>query len=218
MDRPGLDDEIKFAGGIFSGSVLEEKMQEQGPESDGGYFFNYATLPQKNQEKIAFKGPDSMGGQEKSWEERQNFTQLGTKEQEAYQISGQGHPETGRYQETGDSQGYAGVRSPEFTRAIRGIRRPEVIKVILGVRRLGLTKGMQSLMSLAVIRDMESIKGTGLPKGMRVIRQHIGKGMDMGKNPEFRPNTTAIMVEGAGLTNAQIAQTGEGRGIQQWLL
>ncbi len=23
MDRPGLDDEIKFAGGIFSGSVLE---------------------------------------------------------------------------------------------------------------------------------------------------------------------------------------------------
>ncbi len=65
---------------------------------------------------------------------------------------------------------------------------------------------------------MESIKGTGLPKGMRVIRQHIGKGMDMGKNPEFRPNTTAIMVEGAGLTNAQIAQTGEGRGIQQWLL
>lgn len=111
MDRPGLDDEIKFAGGIFSGSVLEVKKQEQGPESDGGYFFNYATLPQKNQEKIAFKGPDSMGGQEKSWEERQNFTQLGTKEQEAYQISGQGHPETGRYQETGDSQGYAG--SPE---------------------------------------------------------------------------------------------------------
>ena len=111
-----------------------------------------------------------------------------------------------------------GVKSPEFTRAIRGIRRPEVIKVILGVRRLGLTKGMQSLRSLAVIRDMESIKGTGLPKGMRVIRQHIGKGMDMGKNPEFRPNTTAIMVEGAGLTNAQIAQTGEGRGIQQWLL
>ena len=111
MDRPGLDDEIKFAGGIFSGSVLEVKKQEQGPESDGGYFFNYATLPQKNQEKIAFKGPDSMGGQEKSWEERQNFTQFGTKEQEAYQISGQGHPETGRYQETGDSQGYAG--SPE---------------------------------------------------------------------------------------------------------
>ena len=111
-----------------------------------------------------------------------------------------------------------GVKSPEFTRAIRGIRRPEVLKVILGVRRLGLTKGMQSLMSLAVIRDMESIKGTGLPKGMRVIRQHIGKGMDMGKNPEFRPNTTAIMVEGAGLTTAQIAQTGEGRGIQQWLL
>ena len=69
MDRPGLDDEIKFAGGIFSGSVLEEKKQEQSPESDGGYFFNYATLPQKNQEKTAFKGPDSMGGQEKSWEE-----------------------------------------------------------------------------------------------------------------------------------------------------
>lgn len=141
MDRPGLDDEIKFAGGIFSGSVLEEKKQEQSPESDGGYFFNYATLPQKNQEKTAFKGPDSMGGQEKSWEERQNFTQLGTKEQEAYQISGQGHPETGRYQETGDSQGYAGSPESGIYQGYAGSQESGIYQGYAGSQESGICQG-----------------------------------------------------------------------------
>lgn len=157
MDRPGLDDEIKFAGGIFSGSVLEEKKQEQSPESDGGYFFNYATLPQKNQEKTAFKGPDSMGGQEKSWEERQNFTQLGTKEQEAYQISGQGHPETGRYQETGDSQGYAGSPESGIYQGYTGHQETGGYQGYTGSQKAGAYKGY------AKPKEPGGYQGCGIP-------------------------------------------------------
>ena len=60
MDKPGLDNDMKFAGGIFSGSMSENEKQEP----DGNRFFNYATLPKKNGGRMPLERQHSMEGRE----------------------------------------------------------------------------------------------------------------------------------------------------------
>ena len=122
MERPELDNDRKFAGGIFSGAMQEEEKQE----TDGGRFFNYATLPQKNMVRMSFAGSDSMEEREEYQKSQTYFMQPGVQGQDPYHIpekescqeDGKEYQESGASQENGEyrySSGYQGNRfSPGY--------------------------------------------------------------------------------------------------------
>lgn len=97
MDSPGLDNDMKFAGGIFSGSMPEE--EKQGP--DGNRFFNYATLPKENMGRAPLDGQHSTEDRE----DEPVTMHLGMDEQGLGGIpGGESRQGKGDYQESGASR------------------------------------------------------------------------------------------------------------------